>query len=402
MSNTKFIINDARTVITFADSVPVVLDELPNGVYALDIDPKGNLFLNVIEDFGVPSELFGNVGTQAERIVNTFNDRPGTTGILLTGEKGSGKSLLGKLVADNLRTKQDMPVIVVNFPISGDAFGIFLQKIGKPVVVFFDEFEKTYHRPDHQNALLTILDGVYPMKIMAILTSNDESKLVDPLLNRPGRIFYKINYEGLDYKFIMEYAEKKLLNKEHLGKLSRLAALVNLNFDQLQALIQEMNRYNESVDEAVQMLNISTESNTMYGLAFEELVVDGKKLSLDATYKFTFDGELAFAEDDTPVRVFYRAENKEGLTNREWYNNVSEVDQEYLYMEAIGRQRFAAIVNNRDEKDQPMKEIPSFIEFSYTTEAKMDVLPNGNISVTNNKGDRIVVRKPAKIYRKTF
>ena len=191
---TKFL--KQHSIINLEDNLPEIHDELPVATYALKSDPTGKLYLEQIEDFAMPGKLFGSIGKTADRIVNTYGDRTGVTGMLLTGEKGSGKTLLGKKVALDLK-EQGQPIIVVNIPISGDSFGIFLQKLGKPVTLFFDEFEKVYNHPEYQNGLLTILDGVYPIKMLAILTSNDSTKMISPLIDRPGRVYYKIDYKGL-------------------------------------------------------------------------------------------------------------------------------------------------------------------------------------------------------------
>ncbi|HRZ82907.1 MAG TPA: hypothetical protein P5069_10620, partial [Candidatus Hydrogenedentes bacterium] len=42
-----------------------------------------------------------------------------------------------------------------------EAFNTFMQAIEQPLVVLFDEFEKVYDDQEQQ-ALLTLLDGVYP------------------------------------------------------------------------------------------------------------------------------------------------------------------------------------------------------------------------------------------------
>jgi hypothetical protein len=74
--------------------------------------------------------------------------------------------------------------------------------------------------------------------------------------NRPGRLFYMLEYKGLDQNFIVEYCEAKLNAKKHINLICRISGLFeSFNFDILKALVEEMNRYNEDPIKALDMLN---------------------------------------------------------------------------------------------------------------------------------------------------
>jgi hypothetical protein len=76
------------------------------------------------------------------------------------------------------------------------------------------------------------------------------------MMNRPGRIFYSIDFKGLEVAFIREYCEDRLNNKEYIDKICEISGLFGeFNFDLLKALVEEMNRYNETPQEALEMLN---------------------------------------------------------------------------------------------------------------------------------------------------
>jgi hypothetical protein len=202
--------------------------------------------------------VYGDCLKNTDRVIRTFLSRPAATGVMLTGEKGSGKTLLTKNIAIEL-AKQGIPTIVINAPWHGDKFNSFIQTITQPCAILFDEFEKTYDR-DEQEAILTLLDGVFPSKKLFMLTTNDKYRVDFHMRNRPGRIFYMLDFKGLDSEFIREYCQDNLENKGHIEKIVSIASLFSeFNFDMLKALVEEMNRYNETPQESLKMLNAKPE-----------------------------------------------------------------------------------------------------------------------------------------------
>jgi hypothetical protein len=246
-------------------------EELPAGNYTVAIDMMGNFFLEQIDSFEIPSKMYGNTLRHTDRIINSFWDRPQQTGVLLNGEKGSGKTLLAKNISVEL-AKQGVPTIVINRDWTGDGFFKLLQDIDQPCVVMFDEFEKVYDR-EKQEEILTLLDGVFGSKKLYILTVNDKWRVDSHMRNRPGRIFYLLDFKGLDVQFIREYCVDNLNNQQYIEQICSLTSLFGeFNFDMLKALVEEMNRYNEAPTEALQMLNAKPEYDD--GAKYEVTLVD--------------------------------------------------------------------------------------------------------------------------------
>ena len=232
---------------------------LPAHNYVIKIDPMSQeLFLEIIDNFNVPSKVYGTTLKDADRILSTFNSRPSSTGVLLTGEKGSGKTLLAKY-ASYIAQAQGVPTIVINTPLCGEKFNTFIQSIDQPAIILFDEFEKTYDQ-EEQEQVLTLLDGVFNSKKLFLITCNDQWKIDSHMRNRPGRIFYLLDFKGLTIEFVREYCEDRLYNKQYIDQVCKVALTFDqFNFDMLQALVEEMNRYNESPFESLRMLNTKPE-----------------------------------------------------------------------------------------------------------------------------------------------
>lgn len=266
---------------TFRVSTKEAMDlheKLPAGNYVVKEMPMdGPLYLEHIESFEIKGKRYGDLDKNTDRILNTFMDRSSSTGVMLAGEKGSGKSLLAKNLAIEAAARLEIPTIVINAPWVGDKFNAFMQMIEQPCVVLFDEFEKVYDSDDQEKAL-TLLDGVFPSKKLFILTCNDKWRVDQHMRNRPGRLYYMLDYKGLDTAFIIEYCEDNLKDKSHTEKLCQIASLFSqFNFDMLKATVEEMNRYNEAPEIALRMLNVKPEfdSGNKYSI---KIIKDGEEL----------------------------------------------------------------------------------------------------------------------------
>lgn len=258
---------------------------LPAGTYTVKFDKMaGCFYLEAIDGFEIKGKVYGDTKRNATRILSTFDDRTASTGVMLTGEKGSGKTLLAKMLSLDAQAA-GVPTIVINQPWCGEEFNGFMQMIEQPTVILFDEFEKVYDR-EQQEAMLTLLDGVYPSKKLFVITCNDKWRVNEHMRNRPGRIFYMMDFKGLENDFIVEYCQDNLKAKNHIETICRIASMFDqFNFDMLKAMVEEMNRYGETPQQVMKMLNARPEfsNEARYKVALQPKGIDIPEDLLDST-----------------------------------------------------------------------------------------------------------------------
>lgn len=293
-----------------------------------------------VDPFIMPPKLYGAVTYKmTDRMLETFLNRTGSTGVVLSGEKGSGKSLLVKYTA-NTAVTQGIPVIIISSPFTGDAFNSLIQNIKQPAVLLFDEFEKVY-TAEQQEQLLTLLDGMFTSQKLILFTTNDKWRIDRHMRNRPGRIFYMADFHGVEETFIREYCEDNLRNKKYIESVVRISTQFSaFNFDMLKSLVEEMNRYNESPGEALELLNIRPEyeeNKKLYNIAlfYEETEIP--------VVQVEWRGNPYMSELDVyPLRKKKEEKQKEGekifdILDEDDEDDDSQIDAEgnwYTLMEA--------------------------------------------------------------------
>lgn len=235
----------------------IIEEKLEPAIYMLNLNEMGGFyFLTKVLDFTVPSQLYGTIESDVNRIFSTYEARDSSSGIMLSGVMGSGKTLMAKLISHKALSK-GMPTIIIQRAYSDPGFMEFIQNISQECVILFEEIDKVYDEVDKQNKILSLFDGIYTSKKLFILTANASYKISNFILNRPGRCFYHLKFSGLDMAFIEDYCNRNLNDKSQIKSVLIVSKIVHeFNFDQLQALVQEMNRYNESAMASLKWLNI--------------------------------------------------------------------------------------------------------------------------------------------------
>ncbi len=313
-----YVIRTGSTYRMMSEQDIEICDKLPAKNYTVKQNPMTKeYYLEPVDDFVMPSKLYGDTIKKAERILGTFKARPLSTGVHLDGVKGSGKTLLAKTLS-HMAQKEGVASIVINQPFCGDEFNSFVQSIDVPAIMIFDEFEKVYNW-ETQNKILTLFDGVYPTKKLFVLTTNDSHSVNNFLKNRPGRIYYSFKFDTLAQEFIKEYCEDNLKDKSQIESILKYTQIFSFfNFDMLAAAVEEMNRYNEPLSEVLNYLNIVPENKSSENYVVRFIVGDFVKVleknyrgfsPNDFEYYVTPTDELKELEEQEPQLYGYLLKN---------------------------------------------------------------------------------------------
>ncbi|EPD3172293.1 hypothetical protein APD40_05565 [Acinetobacter baumannii] len=258
----------------------VAIDSLPAGFYRLCFHDKLGFYLQITNPLTLIPKAYGNAYQHQDRIMETFNERTEIpTTIMLEGFKGTGKTLLAKKLCVDF-VKSGGICILQSEAYVGDDYKGFLQKINQQKIVFIDEFDKVYTRPEQVNDMLTLLDGMYPMHTLFILTMNADSRSsrYEYFHNRPGRVYYNIHFGSISESTIREYANDVLINKDRIDEILEYVGRFSMfNMDMLTILIKEINKsegQNISVRDLGKFLNIKP-----------TISYDDIRLQKEATYK---------------------------------------------------------------------------------------------------------------------
>jgi hypothetical protein len=200
-------------------------------------------------------------------------------GVLLSGQKGIGKSLFVRLLAREAIEK-GLPVITVTAAFPGIAN--FISSIDQDCAIIFDEFEKTFtvtEDENQQDELLTLFDGMDGGHKLFVVTCNDLDHMSQYMLNRPGRFHYHFTMMPPTPEEVEEYMKDKLLPQYHnnIHDVVNLANIVDMPYDYLRAIAFELNQ-GYDLKEAMSDLNITRTDDTR----FEVIVVLSNGLRFEA------------------------------------------------------------------------------------------------------------------------
>ena len=257
-------------------------DQLPPKTYRVDYDPETRIFsLLEAHDFEIPeTKIYGQHLDKVKKVLNSMDKMNRNLGVILSGDKGIGKSLFSKCLGLKAR-KKGIPVILVNE--YHEVIANFLEEIEQTVMILFDEYDKTFDEKKHncQAEMLSLFDGVSAGKKLFVITCNEIQSLSQYLINRPGRFHYHFRFLYPTADEIRDYMEDKL-DKQYYDEIENVIAFsvrMNLNYDCLRSIAFELNnglKFQEAIND-LNIIRISQYKNIKIIVEFEnQATLSGK------------------------------------------------------------------------------------------------------------------------------
>lgn len=282
---------------------PTGLDyDLINGkVYNLKWDRyNGMSYFEEDGSLSLPSKVYT---TKSDDIfikrVNTYFQKTSklSTGVMLSGIKGTGKTVMAKVIAKN----SNLPIIVVDEDYPTGRINDFFRKFETPVTIIFDEVDKHWDTED----LLGWLDGVQTnAKKLVLFTCNNEDRVNDYLKDRCSRVRYIRHFEANDNaRFLREILRDKGITEDKIE--DTYTFIVNnfglLSIDNILSFIDEKLLFPElSNEEIFNDMNISSKKGKKNIVGETSDHEDEEDEDDD---DWLYDDDVEYEEDDSLHRI---------------------------------------------------------------------------------------------------
>ncbi|MFI6031570.1 AAA family ATPase [Amycolatopsis magusensis] len=233
-------------------------DTLPVATYAIDFDKMAGYSLRQVAALSPGGEtVYGTHEQRVDRIVRAYKDMDRSLGVILSGDKGMGKSLMLRMLAEQAREQLELPTILVQHSTPGLAS--FLDDLGAAVLVF-DEFEKVFGNSgedEAQNQFLSLFDGISTTKRLYVVSVNHLNRVSEFMLNRPGRFHYHMRFAYPEPETVATYLRDQVpgIAEAQVNEVVEFSRKYDLNFDHLRSIAFELRRQ-EPFAEVIGDINI--------------------------------------------------------------------------------------------------------------------------------------------------
>lgn len=217
-------------------------DQLPPRSYRVGFNDQTGFYLTNADDVKNIEKVYGDLNAKADKVFNAYEHSTRSIGVLMSGEKGIGKTMLARILCERANA-MGLPVIIVSFARGGIAQ--FLGSITQPAMILFDEFEKMFSGRDgdagDQPEMLSLLDGLYNSKWLFCFTCNHIGRISDYMLGRPGRIHYHFKFTNPSKNDIEAYLKDNIPEDkwDQIIEVVNYSNYARVNYDALRAIAFE-------------------------------------------------------------------------------------------------------------------------------------------------------------------
>ncbi|WP_284741758.1 AAA family ATPase [Amycolatopsis sp. RTGN1] len=303
----------------YDDSVQT-FDRLPVATYAINFSKMDGYSLRQVAPLASGDEtVYGSHEQRVDRIMRAYVAMDRSLGVILSGDKGMGKSLLLRMLAEQAREQLELPTILVQHSTPGLAS--FLDDLGE-VAVIFDEFEKVFGsngEDEAQTQFLSLFDGLSVTKRLYVLSVNDLGRVNEFMLNRPGRFHYHMRFAYPDPETVATYLRDQVsgVAATQVDEVVEFSRKYDLNFDHLRSIAFELRR-GEPFAEVIGDLNIKRIERPDCAVEARIIWQDGESDVITGSIDL-FDRDGVQAINDYEIDVTLRFRMRDAVSTKGGY-----------------------------------------------------------------------------------
>lgn len=220
----------------------------------------GDILFELARMFTLPPKIYNTEKDTAfiDKITNRYSSiNDGVLGVMLSGLKGSGKTVTLKQIA----LKSNLPIVLLDNEFPEYKYKSLFQGLVNTEVCFvFDELDKANNH-FNMGDLLQVLDGMNTVgKKLMLFACNDETKINQFLVDRCSRVRYWKRFEKMSEEAILQVVEDKIEDKE---KAMEVGIFIYNNFkcasfDNILSFIDEIKAFpNEQLKDLFEDMNLT-------------------------------------------------------------------------------------------------------------------------------------------------
>ena len=234
----------------------------PGSVYTVSYDRyEEKLTLSEAPSLKLPEKVYSSESDEKfiKKTLNHFQkSKDEVTGVMLSGLKGSGKTVMCKKIA----LDSNLPIILIDkslYPSVLCKLFNFLEDID--VCVIIDEIDKLGEDYD-DSYLLKILDGINSSgRKLMLFTCNNDDMISELLIDRCSRIRYWREFDEMSKDLIKSILEDRLNDKNEVKSVFDF--IINsfgcISFDNVNSFVEEVNNNpKDTFEELFNDMNLST------------------------------------------------------------------------------------------------------------------------------------------------
>lgn len=257
-------------------------DLIPGKVYDLNWDNWNSTYIfSENGELNLPKKVYElkKDTTFKKRVLTYFKTaNTQTTGVMLAGIKGTGKTVLAKVLA----LESDLPIIVVNGEYPARCLNKFFKEFKTPVCVLFDEVEKNWDT----EKMLEFLDGVQSTaKKLVLMTCNSLSKVSEYMQDRCSRIRYLRKYganENIELvdQLVLDF---KIKNAEKVAMFIKTRIQL-MSMDNICSFLHEVKTFENdelTLEELLEVMNISPKGTLIIESSNDTISIEEMEIKED-------------------------------------------------------------------------------------------------------------------------